>query len=192
MPLRLVVLTVVALATSGCATLFASKTVPLQVDSVPAGAEVFLDGTVRGKTPMVLELNRSKKATVEVALSGYEKGRCNTAMGPGLGWILADTAVCAIPLSIFLFVYGSPLLVLPCVSYVDAIGSWNELSEPSCRVTLMKSAGGPPGLEPAPGTVPGPGGNYPPPPTDGAAYPPPPPSGAPGATPDGTAYPPPP
>lgn len=164
----------VALSTSGCATLTASKYATLQVASNPPGAEVRLYGSPAGRTPVALELDKSRIPSVEVAAQGYAPQTCRVRMSPAIGYVVADVILC-----VFLFPLG-------CISFIDAIGAWNELESPACTVDL--GAGGvfgqpPAGYPPAQGYPPA--GSYPP----SDAYPPPPPPADPGGQP---AYPPPP
>ncbi len=158
---------VVALLSTGCATLTGSKYSTLQVSSNPPGAEVRLYGAPAGRTPVALELDKTRVPAIDVAAPGYAPQSCRVRMSPSMGYVVADVLLC-----VFLFPIG-------CISFIDAMGSWNELESSSCTVNL--GAGGAFGQPPA---------AYPPaesyPPAD--AYPPPPPPAAPG----GTAYPPPP
>ena len=57
--------------TSGCATLIDGSTQPVTFRSLPEGATVYVEGVARGKTPVVLELDRQSETIVEVQKDGY-------------------------------------------------------------------------------------------------------------------------
>lgn len=55
---------------AGCATLFSSGSVPLSLQSDSAGAEVYINGTLRGRTPLTLEVDNTKPLSVTFKQAG--------------------------------------------------------------------------------------------------------------------------
>ncbi len=62
----------VALIVSGCGTLKHGSTQNVDISSNPLGAEVTVNGTEYGQTPVTVELPRRNNHTISVSLSGYE------------------------------------------------------------------------------------------------------------------------
>lgn len=60
------------IALTGCGTLFNGGPAHVNFTSTPEGAEVSIDGVPRGRTPIVLELPKSKDHTVLFRLAGYD------------------------------------------------------------------------------------------------------------------------
>jgi hypothetical protein len=56
---------------TGCATIFDGETQLLTFDSVPTGAEVYVDGVLLGVTPMSASVKRKKDATLTLKKEGY-------------------------------------------------------------------------------------------------------------------------
>lgn len=56
---------------TGCATIFDGDTQLLTFDSVPTGAEVYVDGVLLGVTPMSASVKRKKNATLTLKKEGY-------------------------------------------------------------------------------------------------------------------------
>ncbi|MDA9570100.1 PEGA domain-containing protein [Porticoccaceae bacterium] len=56
---------------TGCATIFDGDTQLLTFDSVPTGAEVYVDGVLLGVTPMSASIKRKKGATLTMKKEGY-------------------------------------------------------------------------------------------------------------------------
>src|SRR5678810_338390 len=57
---------------AGCATMFYGTTQEVPVTSVPDGAEVRIQGAVRGKTPVTLTLERKPDYEMEISKAGYQ------------------------------------------------------------------------------------------------------------------------
>jgi hypothetical protein len=142
-------------ATSGCATIIASRTDPYMIYSTPPGATVAVNGVPIGVTPVTVMVDKTKQAPpVTLSLPGYPPQSCWPRLSPATGYIVADTLLC-------LFV--PPLL--GCIAFVDAAGAWNELEVNNCNVYFAPQPGS--GYEappPPPGYPPGPGSDAPPPP----------------------------
>ena len=113
-----------AVAASGCATLFnaGQKTIPMA--SMPSEAEVWIDGTLRGVTPLSLELNNHTSHVVVFKKEGYKDVTCNLDTEVGARWVILD-------------VLGGLAPVI-----VDAAtGAWRSLSSETCNVTLPAREG---------------------------------------------------
>ncbi len=65
---------ILALSTTGCATLFSGTSEPVTFTSEPAGAEVVLDGDRIGVTPLTYEMDREtfRHSTVVLRKPGYK------------------------------------------------------------------------------------------------------------------------
>ncbi len=168
MPRCLALLACLPLA--GCATLTGSRIDYLRVESVPPGANVSVDGIGGGRTPAVVEVDKRRPPLVEVSVPGQPPVLCSTAMSAAPGYVAADVILC-----VLLFPIG-------CVSFVDAAGAWNELSQPVCRVHFGPPPASAPPASPPPASPPPaspppapPGGTPPPPPPSRPPAPPPPP-----------------
>ena len=71
-PFWAIMLVMLAIALSGCAALFAPPSQHVPIDSAPPGAEVFLDGTYVGTTPITLELERRSEHDLLLRLGGKQ------------------------------------------------------------------------------------------------------------------------
>jgi PEGA domain len=59
---------------TGCASIFTGTTQTVQVNSIPSGANVSVNGLDRGQTPLPVVLKKgSSGETVTLALSGYQQ-----------------------------------------------------------------------------------------------------------------------
>lgn len=67
-----VVLLIVAFS-QGCATIINGSTQQVMVISSPPGANVLVDGGMRFKTPVEINLGRKETHTVEISMDGYQK-----------------------------------------------------------------------------------------------------------------------
>ena len=72
-PFWAIVLALFAIALSGCATLFTRPSQAVPIDSAPPGAEVFVDGTLVGTTPITLELARRTEHELLLRLGDKEQ-----------------------------------------------------------------------------------------------------------------------
>lgn len=63
----------IAMMCSGCATLFSPSHDPVSINSIPPGANIFLDGQRVGKTPMTLQVKRQlTPPRLELKQDGYQ------------------------------------------------------------------------------------------------------------------------
>ena len=72
-PFRAIMLALLTITLSGCATLFTRPSQHVPIDSVPPAAEVFVDGTFVGTTPIMLELERRSEHTLLLRLGDKEQ-----------------------------------------------------------------------------------------------------------------------
>ena len=59
------------LSACGCATLFSSSRTTVAVRSEPAGAEVWIGGTLRATTPCTLSITPGRQSAIELRKSGH-------------------------------------------------------------------------------------------------------------------------
>ena len=68
----LIIITVISLFLSQCATVINGRTQQVSICSYPSDAEVQIDGDFEGYTPLIAELKRKNKHTVRIDMDGYE------------------------------------------------------------------------------------------------------------------------
>lgn len=126
--LKLMLFSILA-SSIGCASITASRSEPFSVVSEPPGAEVRLNGSVVGRTPTRVDIPRQMSSPlIEVGQPGYSTEACHITHSAGGGYVAADVVLC-----VLFFPIG-------CVSFIDANGSWNELVENRCAVSLKSQA----------------------------------------------------
>lgn len=69
------------LASTGCATIVSSKMQDVTIRSNPPGAKVMLDGATIGTTPMIANLIRKKRHSLEITKNGYDRDVRATTRG---------------------------------------------------------------------------------------------------------------
>lgn len=123
--LLLLLLTAALTCSTGCATLFNPKTDFVEVDSLPAGAHVLVDGTPVGQTPTRVEVElKAPPRLIQLQLQGFAPQSCQVKTTVAIGYAAADAALCLVTL-------------VGCVSFIDAVGAWNQLETSRCNVTLV-------------------------------------------------------
>jgi hypothetical protein len=85
---------------TGCATLFAPKTIPLSISSEPAEADVLVNGLKMGVTPMELSLKADKTYTIEFIKEGFQSITRVVNTKVGAGWVFLDILGGIIPVII--------------------------------------------------------------------------------------------
>ena len=121
----IVSIALVALPALGCATLFNSGTKAVSFGSTPSEAEVWIDGALRGMTPISLDLDNHRSTTVTFRKDGYRDVSCALNAGVGVGWVILD-------------VLGGLIPVI-----VDAAtGAWKSLDSEVCNVVLPPAVSG--------------------------------------------------
>lgn len=113
---------------AGCASLTASRSELLNVQSQPPGAQVRADGATVGTTPATIDIDLRYPPIVEVTMPGYSTETCRTRMSPGIGYVVADALLCLV-----LFPVG-------CIAFIDAGGAWNQLQNDRCYANLQPVA----------------------------------------------------
>jgi hypothetical protein len=121
---RFLVLLLLAGAVASCAYLFKGKLENVSFASQPAGAEVFVNGVLKGVTPVVLELDAGEEYTIELRRDGYapEVVRLNNHIG--IGWIIVD------------------ILFWPGAIVDAATGSWYTFDKESIETVLSNQQPG--------------------------------------------------
>lgn len=71
-------------AFNGCATIVSGKSQDITVRSTPPGADILIDGTVAGTTPMVVNLVRKKRHEIQLKKAGYSD--VSRATTRGFNW----------------------------------------------------------------------------------------------------------
>jgi len=122
---RLIPLFFVALATTACGTLFNSKIKTIDMISSPAEAEVWIDGTMRGTTPLTAELDNRTSHTVVFRKEGHWPVLCDVNASTEARWVILD------------ILFGS----LFAVTVDAATGGWREISQDACHVVLRAAPG---------------------------------------------------
>ena len=85
------------IALAGCATLFNEDTKAIGFASVPAEAEVWIDGMQRGVTPLTLNLDNHTSHTVTFRKEGHRDVVCDLTATTGTKWIVLDVLGGLIP-----------------------------------------------------------------------------------------------
>lgn len=97
--INLIVLSILILNTTGCATILKKKETKMKVDSEPQGADVFLGRGKRemrmGRTPTVVNLDNKHRAYLTFRKDGYEESRYIAKPHIDHRWMLASF-LCAI------------------------------------------------------------------------------------------------
>jgi len=84
---------------AGCAALFATKNPPISMQTNPSGAEVWIDGTRMGVTPLTLELSTKKSYVITFKKEGQE-ATATISNSVGAGWIILDVLGGLVPVII--------------------------------------------------------------------------------------------
>ncbi len=124
MPGRAIFALGAAVLLSGCATLFASKSKELSLISDPQGAEVYINGSRVGVTPMNFRVDNNKPQTVTFRKAGHKEVSCHLTTKTGAGWIVLDVLAGLVPVIID-----------------AATGDWKQLDGSSCSVALPPAEG---------------------------------------------------
>jgi hypothetical protein len=105
----------------GCAAVFKGASDNVDFSSEPDGAKVYVNGVLRGTTPVELKLESKRTYNIEFKKEGYETKSFTLTNHVGVGWIILDV------------IFG----IVPVV--VDAAtGSWYVLDQDYVKVELEK------------------------------------------------------
>jgi hypothetical protein len=75
---------------TGCATLFKGTSEEVHFNSNPQKAQVIVNGTPMGETPVALKLEAKKTYTIEFRAEGYKPRTYAITNHVGAGWIVLD------------------------------------------------------------------------------------------------------
>ena len=115
------VLSVVAGALGGCASILKGTSQDVFLVSEPSKAEIYIDGQLRGTTPLELELETDKTYVVEYRMDGYTTQTFNISNSIGAGWIILDVVCGLVPV------------------VVDAVtGAWYSLDEDNISAVMER------------------------------------------------------
>ncbi len=107
---------------AGCGALFNGEASPITMNSNPIGAQVLVDGDPVGTTPVTVDISVKEEHRVTFRMAGYDDVTCILNRKVGAGWIILDILAGVVPIIID-----------------AATGSWYELSENACNVTLPRA-----------------------------------------------------
>lgn len=93
-------LLVVSLIFTSCATIFKGSTDDVSFSSDPTGAKVYVNGILLGTTPFQLELISKNSYVIEFKKDGYETKTVVLNNSVGAGWIVLDVLGGLIPVII--------------------------------------------------------------------------------------------
>ena len=115
------ILSMVAGALGGCASILKGTSQDVFLVSEPSKAEIYIDGQLRGTTPLELELETDKTYVVEYRMDGYTTQIFNISNSIGAGWIILDVVCGLVPV------------------VVDAVtGAWYSLDEDNISAVLER------------------------------------------------------
>ena len=118
------ILGIVAGALCGCATILKGTSQDVFLVSEPSKAEIYIDGQLRGTTPLDLELECDKTYVIEFRMDGYETQTFNISNSVGAGWVILDVVCGLVPV------------------IVDAVtGAWYTLDQDNINAVLERQNG---------------------------------------------------
>ena len=107
--------------TLNCAAVFKGTSDNVDFSSEPDGAKVYVNGVLRGTTPVKLKLESKRTYNIEFKKEGYETRNFTLTNHVGVGWVILDV------------IFG----IVPVV--VDAAtGSWYVLDQDYVKVEMEK------------------------------------------------------
>lgn len=87
----------IAASASACGLTLSGTRSNVPVNSVPNGAEVWMDGVHLGNTPMILEADSSLEHTIELRAEGYTSTRVPLERRLHAGYVFFDIVLGLIP-----------------------------------------------------------------------------------------------
>lgn len=109
----------------GCGTALHGTTQQMQFNSNPQGAKVYLDGELKGNTPLTLKVSRSQVHNLRYELEGFKT--FDSKIERNLDWFPWGVDVVSIP-----FTFGGSVLC------DFAFGGWYLLEEKNQNPNLVK------------------------------------------------------
>lgn len=82
---------------AGCAAIFKGSHEYVDFSSEPTGAKVYVNGFLRGTTPVELKLESKKSYQIEFRKEGFETSTFTITNHVGAGWIVLDVLFGLIP-----------------------------------------------------------------------------------------------
>lgn len=119
---KLLILLTAVCYLSSCATLFQGSRKDISIKSMTPGANIYVNGELKGTDGVSLKLLRRSNYTVLVKKDGFESKTVEIAKHTQVGWVIFDI-----------------LLDIPGL-IIDAVtGAWNNLDKDNITVELDKS-----------------------------------------------------
>ena len=81
----------------GCATVFHNPSHPINVNSDPAGAKIYIDGHYVGETPVVYKVDGRETHEIEFRKEGYKSKAYHLENFVGGGWVVLDIIFGLVP-----------------------------------------------------------------------------------------------
>jgi len=106
------VLALLSATNISCATIFNGTYQTVGVSSSPTGATVYLDGVIKGQTPLMLDLSRRREAIIRVEKEGYEPAELAVTRGVS-GWIWGNLVIGGLIGLVIDFVSGGAYKIKP-------------------------------------------------------------------------------
>ncbi|MFH1367703.1 MAG: PEGA domain-containing protein [Elusimicrobiota bacterium] len=123
--LRFLIIFMLIVTQTGCATVFKGSSQKVTVNSDPSGARVYINNFYTGDTPLQTKLKLNKTYNIEIKKEGYEDSFMHMSSSIGAGWLTLDL--------IFSIVLAIPLVV-------DGItSSWNHFDQTEINAPLEKA-----------------------------------------------------
>ena len=113
-------ISIIVLGQSGCATIVSGKSQDVSVRSNPLGANVAVDDSALGTTPMILKLKRKSRHTIKVTKEGYGEETRGTRRGFNW-WFIGNLLFGGIIGIIVDFATGAVYTVQPEEVHVDLV-----------------------------------------------------------------------
>jgi hypothetical protein len=98
--LAIIFITVVFFMFSGCATIFKGNSNIVEFSSQPQHADVYVNGFLKGHTPINLKLESKKTYNIEFKKEGYETQTFTLTNSVGAGWVVLDVVFGLVPVVI--------------------------------------------------------------------------------------------
>lgn len=99
-PKRLALVALIAITAAGCGALFNSGPALVTFTSSPDGADVYVNGTRRGVTPLSIPLPKDGDYVVTFRKDGYEEVVATVNKKVGAGWVILDVLGGLVPVII--------------------------------------------------------------------------------------------
>ena len=95
---RVAMVTVAALLCASCATVFNNKTPEVAITSNPLEADVYVDGSYVGSTPVSVNLSIRREHVVVFRKEGFRDRTYTITRSAGFGWVVLDIVGGLVPL----------------------------------------------------------------------------------------------